>query len=116
MAAFAQRRWFGTIVLLCAILGTGSAQAGVEACYALQSQFSPNDVALAAQFVSEHGECLAHFEDPAFQSVAGALTGLTASGAIAPGQCKAILNDKNSQAAKQLLALVDGGVVSSYLD
>src|SRR4249919_1682357 len=89
--------------------------AGIDSCYVLANQFSPNDVSLAYQFVSEHGECIANFEDPAFQAVAGTLTSLTTSKVLNPGQCSTILDNKNSQAAQKLLAVADAGVIGNYL-
>jgi hypothetical protein len=101
----------------CAIfLACTPAHAGVGACAVLVDQFSPNDVSLAYQFVSEHGECIANFEDPVFEGVAGALSSMTTTGLLHAGQCRLILNDKQSQAAQKILSIANADVVGNYLD
>jgi hypothetical protein len=103
-------------VVACTVfLACTPAHAGIGACAVLVDQFSPNDVSLAYTYVSEHGECIANFEDPAFQAVSGTLTSLTTTGVLHVGQCSSILNNKQSQAAKQLLAIADANVVGNYL-
>jgi len=94
----------------------GQARAGIDACYNLVNSFSPNDVSLAYQFVKEHGECIANFEDPAFQVVAGSLTSMTTSGVLNPGQCSSILANKDSKAAQQILSLAGADVIGNYLN
>jgi hypothetical protein len=101
--------------LLLGLLVAPSAFAGPEACYALVNSFSPNDVNLAYQFVKDHGECIADFEDPAFQAVSGSLTALTLSGKLHAGQCTSLLDNKYTPVAQQVLAAADADVVGHYL-
>jgi hypothetical protein len=111
-------RWLRVHLLPALILlfGVDQAHAGIEACYDLSTAFKPNDVSLAYQFAKDHGECIANFENPAFQAVAGSLTSLTLSGALKPGQCSSIMGNVNSPAAQQLLKAADVGVVGAYLN
>lgn len=114
----ATTRWPGIALsaLLIGFAWVGQAQAGVQACYDLAKFFDPKDVHLAYEFVKNHGECVANFEDPAFDAVAGTLTSLEASGALPPGQCSSIMNNTNTPAAKQLMAVADVGVIGVYLN
>jgi hypothetical protein len=104
-------------LLLFSLPWSSPALATVAACYRLANVISPADFKIAYNFVTHHGQCLADFEDPAFEAVAAGLTGLIVSGAISPQTCSTLLNDVNSPAVKTLQQTVpDLDIVYEYLD
>ncbi len=115
-------RWLGRTAgvlgaLLIWSLTAGQAMASVAACYRLAKVVNPADFKIAYKFVTQHGQCLADFDDPAFDAVAAGLTSLQVAGAINAGTCSALLNDVNSPAVKTLQqAVPDLNIVSEYLD
>jgi hypothetical protein len=76
-------------------------------------------VKIAASFLaSSHAFCVVHFEDVAFDGVAGALTLLMQQHAITPATCTKVLEVGNSPAVSALSDATGGNlnVVSSFLD
>lgn len=69
------------------------AQAGLDACVALATDFGLSDVAKAASFVADHGQCLGDLTNPSFLAVVAAVVIIEAStGAYNNGNsCEAAL-------------------------
>lgn len=77
------------IILICLstlLVTSNFAKAGLDDCLgAVFSAADPNDLALAANFVADHGECLPNFVPPTlvpYLAVSGTLDGLNQSGAL----------------------------------
>jgi hypothetical protein len=109
---------FGVPALLFASLCAAPAHADVAACYRLAYQVKASDVKMAYTFVTDHPTCLAHFDDPAFLGVAGALTLAMQEHVITPQTCSTVLQQTNSPLVAQLENATGGNldVVNSYLD
>jgi len=106
-------------VLACMLLSLFmpmAARASAAACYRLAYVVNPSDLKRAYNFVVDHGECIAHFEDETFDAIAAGITGAMATGVIQPQTCQTALDIAGSPAANALKSVADLNVVSEYLD